>query len=271
MNGKPYALITGATGGLGKAFAFHLARNGYFGERYNLLLTGRSDDKLQTLKNDILSNDENLIVEVFPCDLTDSSDRTCFFDYVASKNVKIGMLLNVAGVDTQKAFTKYTEEKLVFQSRVLFEATVSVTRFVLAQNSDDLKILTISSICGITPMPYFAIYSSLKGALKSFFDALRFELKDRKNVVITTVLPGSIPTRKDIIEDIEKQGITGKLSKKPVDYIVKKSFCALRKRKKNYTPGTYNKLVAFFGKPMPNGIKMRIVANKFRNKEKDAF
>jgi len=99
--------------------------------------------------------------------------------------------------------------------------------------------------------------------------SLRYELKGKAKV--TVVLPGSIPTRKDVIEDIKKQGLTGKLSAKPKEFIVKKSLSALKKNKAVCVPGVYNKIVYFFTKITPLSLQMKIVAKKFSQKTKDAF
>lgn len=263
---KKFTLVTGATGGLGSKFCIKMAKL-----NKNLFITSRSQEKLNILTEKLYEISPNIVIFSKACDFTDTESRNDLFKFIIDNNLSFEMLINVAGVDIQKPFVNYTEEKIVLQSRSIFEGTISITNFILKQNLDDLKILTISSICGTLPMPYFAIYSSLKHALIDFFDALRVELKSNKNVVITTILPGSIPTRPDIVEDIKKQGLTGKLSKKSPEYVVEKSLKALKNRKKNYIPGFYNKVVNFFQKITPKSIKMKIIASKFSKKEKDAF
>ena len=266
MENLNFTFISGATGGLGSQFAISLATQGK-----NLFLTARSDEKLNILSDKLKEISPNITVLKFACDLTNSENRQEMFDYIKENDVKFDALINVAGADIQKTFLQYTEEKLTFQTRVLFEGTISITRYLLSISPNGLKILTISSICGTLPIPYFAIYSAQKSALVTFFDALRYELKKDKRFTVTTILPGSIPTRPDIIGDIKKQGLTGKLSQKSPEYIVKKSLKALDNRKKNYIPGFYNKVVNFFQKITPKFIKIKIIASKFSNKEKDAF
>ncbi len=258
-------LISGATGGLGKAFVFELASS-----QNVLVLTGRSIEKLELLKSQLLEQFNNLKVFVFACDMQNSEHRKKLFSFINDNNLLIEKLINVAGVDTQMAFEKYSQEKLEFQIRVNFESVVSLTKFTLENMAENLEILTISSMCASLPIPYFAIYSATKRALVDFFDALRYEQRNN-NVKITTVMPGSIPTRQDIVEDIKKQGLTGKLSKKSPSFVAKKSLIALKKNKKHYIPGFYNKLVYFFNKITPSCIKTAIIAKKFKNKEKNAF
>ena len=259
-----YTFITGSTGVLGKEFATVSAKSGE-----NLFLTGRTEQKLIDLKDFLLKINPGIQIDYYPCDLTDEKKRQEMFDYAQSKGFKFKKLINVAGADIQKPFTDYTQEKIVFQVRANFESAVSVTKFFLDNMQENGEILTISSLTCTTPMPYFALYSASKSALTSFMRSLRYELKSKAKV--TVVLPGSIPTRKDVIEDIKRQGLTGKLSSKPKEFIVKKSLAALKKNKAVCVPGFYNKIVYFFTKITPRLLQMKIVAKKFSQKTKDAF
>lgn len=257
-----YTLITGATGGLGKEFCRALVKTD------NLFLTGRNEEKLENLKKELLEINPSADILTFAADVTDSDARRSIFDYADGKGVKISGLFNVAGVDTQKEFIKYTEQKLVFQVRVNVEATLSVTRFVLERRAENLKILTVSSMSGTAPMPYFAIYSASKAMLTDFFTSLRYEVK---NANITTLVAGGIPTRPDVIKDIQTQGLTGKLSAKPAPFVVKKSLAALKKNKRKVIPGAFNKFVYFIEKLAPLSIQCRYVAKRWSKKEKDNF
>lgn len=257
-----YVLITGATGGIGSEFCRQLVMGN------DLLLTGRSQEKLEDLKSSLLSLRPNAKIELFSVDLTDFDKRQELFDFADQKGIKFSGLINVAGVDTQKEFIKYTQQKIAFQIRVNVEATISITHGVLLRREKDLKILTVSSMSGTVPMPYFAIYSSTKATLNSFFKSLRYEVKDAK---ITTLMPGAVPTREDIKKDIEIQGFTGKLSSKPVGFVVKKALKGLEKNKQRVIPGAFNKFIYFIEKITPKSIQCRYVAKKWSKKEKDNF
>ena len=257
-----FVLVTGATGGLGKAFCYELIKTD------DLFLTGRNQEKLFQLKADLQKINPDKKVEIFPVDLTDFNQREELFAYLDKQGVKFSGLINVAGVDTQKEFIKYTQQKIAFQVRVNLESTLSVTHAVLTRREKDLKILTVSSISGTVPMPYFAVYSATKASLINFFDSLRVEVKDAK---ITTLIPGSIPTREDIKKDILIQGWTGKASSKPPEFIVKKGLKALYKNKRICIPGAFNKFVYFIEKITPRRIRNSFIAKKWKNKEKDAF
>lgn len=257
-----FILVTGATGGLGKAFCNELIKTD------DLFLTGRSEAKLIQLKEDLLKINPNKKIEIFPVDLTDFNQREELFAYFDKQGIIFSGLINVAGVDTQKEFIKYTQQKIAFQVRVNLESTLSITHAVLRRREKQLKILTVSSISGTVPMPYFAVYSATKASLINFFDSLRVEVKDAK---ITTLIPGSIPTREDIKKDILIQGWTGKASSKPPEFIVKKGLKALNKNKRICIPGAFNKFVCFIEKITPRALRNAFIAKKWKNKEKDAF
>ncbi|MBO4262969.1 MAG: SDR family NAD(P)-dependent oxidoreductase [Clostridia bacterium] len=257
-----YTLITGASGVFGGEFARYLARRGE-----NLLLTGRNAQKLGALKKELDAYSTGDI-EIFAADLNAEAGRKSLFAFARGRSMVFGKLINVAGADVQKAFKAYTPEKIVFQTRINFEAAVAVTHEALSMRTENFGVLTVSSLCGTSPMPYFALYSATKGALINFFTALRYEYKDVK---FTVLAPGSIPTRDDVKEDIRLQGLTGMFSSKTPLYVVKRGIRGLEKNKRLVIPGLYNKLVYFFGKITPEGIKCRVIAKKFSIKTKDAF
>ena len=254
-----YTLITGACGGLGEEFCSQLVKTD------DLFLTGRSVKRLNDLRLKLLEINPKVKIEIFEADLTDFQQRENLFSFIDQKEIKFSGLINVAGADIQKEFLKYTHQKITFQARLNFESVLAVTHAVLKRREKELKILTVSSVSGTVPMPYFAEYSATKSALINFFTSLRYEVKDAK---ITTLIPGSIPTREDIKRDIEIQGITGKLSSKPKEFVVKKGLRALDKNKAKCIPGLFNKAVYIIGKIVPQRIKLSFIERKWKIKEK---
>ena len=262
---KGYALVTGATGGLGKAFVYALAKRGYA-----LILTGRSEDKLAALETELTEIYPQTETVSVAADLTSETERRSLMDRVVERGLKISLLVNAAGADIQKAFAAYTEEKIVFQCRANFEAAASLCRFAIANRADRLEIVNISSVSGIYPMPYFAIYSATKGALTSFSVALREEMKG-KGVAVTAVLPGAMPTRDDIKEQIRGQGLWGRLAQKSPEWVAVYALKAVRKNKRKVIPGGWNKLMRFFTAWLPQAWKLKFIAKRWSKISKDAF
>ena len=262
---KTYALVTGATGGLGRAFVFALAKRGQ-----PLLLTGRNEKKLQELKAELLNGYENLAVEIFPADLSNEDSRAALTEKIKAADLRLNMLVNVAGADIQKGFAQYTQEKLAFQCRVNFEAAASLCLFALNQRAERLEIINVSSVSGIYPMPYFALYSATKGALTSFSLALREEVR-KDNVAVTAVLPGAMPTREDIKDQIKGQGLWGRLAAKSPEWVAEYSLKCVKKNKGKVIPGFWNKMMRLSTACLPASWKRRFIAKRWSKISKDAF
>ena len=260
-----YTFISGATGGLGKAFAYASAKNGY-----NLFLTARSSDRLNALKGEICEKYPKICVEVCPCELTDDDSRKNLIEFAKQKNLKFDRIINVAGVDIQKAFIDFSYEKVLFQTRVNCESTAFLTRALLDLREKNAEIIVISSMSGVSPMPYFAIYSASKAFLTSLFTALHYELK-KQGVKVTSVLPGGIPTRPDIVKAIDEQGVWGKLSSKSPEFVAERSLKAVKKNKLIYVPGFFNKILYGLMKIIPKRLMLRFIAGRWSKLSKDAF
>ena len=260
-----FTFISGATGGIGKAFAVSCAKKGY-----NLFVTGRSDEKLSALKTELLKINGNIDVRYFPCDLFDDKDRDKMLSVIRENGIAFDRLINVAGVDIQKAFRAYTSEKLLFQLRVNAEATITLTYGLLPLFENKGEIITISSMSGVSPMPYFAVYSATKALLTNFFTALHYELK-KDGIKVTTVLPGGVPTRPDVIQAIKEQKLWGKISAKSPEFVAEKSLKAVKKNKIKYIPGAFNKILYFLMKIAPKRIVLSVIAKRWKNISKDAF
>ena len=258
-----YTLITGGSGHLGYAFAKELVKT-------PLILTGRNIEKLEKTKQSLLELYADAEILLFACDLTKEADRYEMMRKMRERGVRLTRLINVAGADIQKGFSLYTQEKIAFQCRVNFEAAVALCHFALENRGDGLEIINISSVSGIYPMPYFAIYSATKGALTSFSTSLRKELKG-EGVKVSAILPGAMPTREDIKQQIKGQGLWGKWATKSPEFVARKSLQAVKKNKAKYIPGFCNRCMNFFTKVIPLSWKMHFIAKRWSKISKDAF
>ena len=256
-----YAFVSGASGYIGGAFCRALAARGE-----NLFITGRDCAKLAAMADELKKS--GVQVAYFPCDLTDEASRAELYRQAGAYT--FSRLVNVAGADIQKAFLKYDEQKIIFQSRILFESAVSLTRFCLERRAEKFTVINISSVSGLYPMPYFAIYSALKGALTSFSVALSRELKGT-GASVTCVMPGAVLTRPDVIEYIKTQGLWGRIAAKTPEFVAEKSLKAVARGKVKYIPGAANKLMRAFTALIPRRIKLYFIAKRWSRTEKDAF
>lgn len=256
-----YTLITGATGFIGREFAVQCHNKGE-----NLILTGRNEYKLAELKRELSESCGEVLI--CACDLTGEIQREKFFAFIGDR--KIAKLINVAGADIQKPFEEYSRQKAAFQIRINFEAAVCCTAFALSSRAEKLQVINVSSMCGITPMPYFALYSAAKGALTSFSRALGVEMRG-KGVTVTAVLPGSVYTREDVCKYIENLGAWGRFAAKYPRDVVKSALSAADRGKSAVIVGGANRLVAALSRLVPLRFRLKFIAHRWADSRKDAF
>ena len=261
-----YTLLTGACGGLGSAFAELLAARGE-----PLLLTGTSGARLSAKAEELAARYPAAIVETCVCDLREEDSRRALFSYADGRGIRFRRLVYVAGVDTQLGFEKYDEARIIQQTRVNLEGAVSLMRGVLARCDlgGETEILSVGSMSAATPMPYFALYSATKKGLEYFSAGLREELKGRAKV--TCVLPGGIPTREDIAENIRSHGLFGKISQKSPQEVARLSLKAVSKNKRRAVIGFWNKVLKCVTDVAPMSVKLRFIRKKWSQTEKDHF
>ena len=126
-----YVCITGATGGLGRAFAVECAERGW-----NLVLTDLSAEALKNLAT-ALSVAYEVDVRYFPCDLTDNASREKLFAALRQSNLTFWGLLNVAGVDYEGPFRERTLGQIRNVVRLNIEATLEMTKAKIYINRSD--------------------------------------------------------------------------------------------------------------------------------------
>jgi len=236
---KKYVLLTGATGGLGQAFAFELARNGK-----NLIISATKQERLEKLKKELLVLNTEIDIQIVECDMSSEKSRKNLFAFVADNGFSLEMLINNAGYITEGSVSSVTADSILQAVRVNCEGTADLTKFVVDyhKTNDRLNILTVASLAAIYPMPYMSVYAASKAFLLSFMTALREEVKD-KNIVVSTILPSGIYTTQAMKDAIASQGVGGRLSSMTPEKIAK---IALRKMGKAIiVPGFFNKFTRF--------------------------
>ena len=181
-------LITGATGGLGKEIAKEFAKNGC-----NLFLTGRNNDKLNSLKNE-LENDQ-IKIDFEDADLSDDGEIQKLIEKVKNTFVNIDILVNCAGVFPVKLLSDSTIEDL----EKCFGVNVKAAFVLCKEFSQGMiskkwgRIVNIASSSAYAGFKNTSIYCSSKHALLGLSRSLHSELKEH-NVRTFCVSPGSIKT-----------------------------------------------------------------------------
>jgi short-subunit dehydrogenase len=242
------AMITGATGGLGKAFAAECAARGW-----DLALTDVSAEALAALAGG-LRRLHGVRVAYRPCDLTDPEARDGFWAWAGRHRMAVHLLVNVAGLDHEGLFRERAPDEIQNIIRLNVESTVDTTRRVLAHRlpAGTLRIVTVSSLGAFYPMPYKAVYAASKRFLLDWSLALREELR-ADGVSVTVLCPGGLPTNAECRRAIEAQGFFGRLTTRNTGEVARATIDAALAGRAVVIPGAANRFLGAVGGALPPG------------------
>lgn len=255
---KSFVFITGATGGLGKAFAAECASRGW-----NLFLTDRSSEALRSLAQG-LSRLYGGYIYVWPCDLTDAEARQALWQQARSLGLRFHMLVNVAGVDYEGPFIDRSPMELQNIVRLNVEATVEMTRHVLSfrHPTRTLRIINVSSLASYYPMPVKATYAASKRFLLDFSLALDQELRS-SGVTVTALCPAGMPSNPECIRAISAQGLIGQLTTMNVGDVAARTIDIALKGRRVYVPGFPNQILRSLASILPSSLVTSFIGNRW--------
>ncbi|MEH6408834.1 MAG: SDR family NAD(P)-dependent oxidoreductase, partial [Leeuwenhoekiella sp.] len=166
-------LITGASGGIGKAFAQILAA-----QNHNLFLVARSAEKLKILCDD-LNNRYNIKADYFPLDLTVFDADKQLFDETQKRKLEVAWLINNAGVGSAGYFSELDIASELKLLSLNINALVAITHRYLVPMRERRSgtIINVSSTASFQPIPFMASYAASKAFVTSFSEALAEEYK----------------------------------------------------------------------------------------------
>ncbi|PMD98761.1 oxidoreductase [Siphonobacter sp. BAB-5405] len=195
---EKFALITGATSGIG----YELARL-FANDQYNLVIVARNADELNTTAIE-LSQQYGVEVVTLAKDLVQREAPQQVYEEIKAKGIQIDVLVNNAGQGQYGLFIDTDLERELDIIQLNVSAYVSLTKFYLQEMvaRNDGKILNVASIASKLPGPWQAVYHATKAFVLSFTEALRSEIKE-SDVTITALLPG--PTDTDFFNKAQMQ------------------------------------------------------------------
>ncbi len=264
MKNMKWALVTGASAGVGREIAKILALKGW-----NLIAAARSADKLAQLKEELVSSNA-VQVEILPVDLSKAGSAQKVFDYCCEKNITVDLLINNAG-------TGAFGESVVLKDSVvpMIQLNIITLTELCALFGSQMKerkegsILNVGSIAGNQPTSYFASYAASKSYVLNYSLALRHELAPY-NVHVTCVQPGYIRTSFDdncnVVSEkykkfSHKNGMTA--------YAVAQCCVSSVLHKKSYVrAGITNKIAAFVSGLIPRNFLAWVLSISVRSMTK---
>ncbi len=251
-----YVLITGATGGLGSAFALECARRGY-----DLVLTDvrPAGSALATY----LAENYGIQAAYYPCDLSRAEERSRLYQLLAAQSYRFWGLLNVAGTDFEGAFAERTRDQILQILRVNIEATIDNTHSILTLRAPDRRfmLVNVASLAAFQPMPYKAIYAATKRMLLDFTLAIGEEIQDFGSA--TALCPAGMPTNPDVMRAIFAQGFWGRMTTVNPDEVAQCTLRAALRGRRVVIPGGINPFIRSLAGLLPAEWTARFIGRRW--------
>jgi short-subunit dehydrogenase len=254
---KKFALITGASQGLGRSFALELARR-----KINTLLVALPGEELGSLSEELRSmGTESFYLE------TDLLLKKNIMDMAewANRNFNINMLINNAGAGGTKSFLDCDPDYIDRIIQLNITSTSLITHQILPNliGQDRSWILNVSSMASFSPMGYKTVYPASKRFVHHFSRGLRQELIN-KNVQVSVVYPGPIITNDDVRKRIAGQGFAGRIVSLTPEKVAEIAIAGLFRGKTFILAGWANKVSWLLMAILPGWIKIPMLTKIYK-------
>jgi uncharacterized protein len=249
-----FALITGASRGLGMAFARALA------ERHcNLVLVARSAEPLHAVANELRRSTPISVVAI-QIDLSAPGAGQLLTEQLSNGEIPIDLLVNNAGFGLRGEFRGLSIRRQLEMLRLNNQAIVELTYSLLPRMLERQQkgIINISSTAGFQPIPFASVYSATKAFLTAFSLALEQELRSA-GVAVVTVCPGRLYKNGNDESETRARGKWAGIYQSP-DEVVENALQVLANGGGLTVPGALNKFSVFAQRLMPRSLVPRLVA-----------
>lgn len=252
-----FALITGASSGIGECFARALARRGR-----SLVLTARSEVKLAQLAAEFKKR-FGIITEVIPADLSVRHAAAQLKTVLKERNLVIDLLVNNAAFGGRGKFWKLPLERQMAMVRLNINALVELTHLLLPEMVERRQgaIINVSSTASFQPMAYTATYAATKAFVTSFSMGLAEEVRPH-GIRVVTLCPGGTNTNFFVAGKYGVRNIPGGLQ--APEEVVEDALNALDSGTGLVVPRFLNKLSVFIQRFIPRQFVVRVAALAFR-------
>jgi uncharacterized protein len=246
--GRPVAVITGASAGIGTELARVFGAHGH-----DLVLVARREDRLQVLADEIASQGRPRPV-VLALDLSQPGIGGRLGEALAGAGVEPQYMVNNAGFGLWGAAAKLSHDEQLamvdLNVRTLVDLSVAFTDSLARHGGG---ILNVASVAAFLPGPYMAVYYASKAFVLSFSAALRAELAV-SGIRVTTLCPGPVPTefqaRAGGVPNQERGGVLTRSAQQ----VALEGYRGLMAGKAVVTPGWANKIVTFLPRLLPRSF-----------------
>lgn len=254
-----YALITGASKGIGRSLATVLAE-----KKYNLILVARSTSELQVVSSELISK-YGVQVEYLALDLSTPTAAGELFEWVQKNGFNISILINNAGY---AVWGEYGKTSLDDQNRMLqvnMQTPAALCHYFLPmlQQQPAAYIMNVASTAAYQAVPTLSTYAASKAFMLLFTRGLRADMQGT-NVSVTCLSPGPVNT--NFIDRAGMQAIKATAEKYGMmpDEVARIAVKGMFAKKSEIVPGFLNAATAFFTRIVPKAMVEKIAGNLYK-------
>lgn len=242
-----WAVVTGASSGLGDAYARYLARKGA-----NVILVARSEDRLRVLSIE-LERAYGIQTLVLPCDLTVPAERYELIERL--DHFEIHTLVNNAGFGSHGPLVDLERDRVASEVQLNVAALTELAHAVLPQmlSRDRGAIINVASTAAFQPIPEMATYAATKAYVLSFSQALWGETR-RTGVRVICICPG--PTETAFFENTGRHDVM--TARRAPEQVVATTFRGLVRRQPYVIDGPLNAALAHANRFVPSAVTIRL-------------
>lgn len=255
MNASPprYALVTGASAGIGRELARCFAADGY-----HLLLVARSRDRLESQATQ-LAHEFGISAEALVYDLTDPVAPQKLHEELLGRGISIDALVNNAGFGIPGRFTDNDPDRLRDMLQVNINGLTQLLQLFLPDmvTRGHGEILNVGSTAGFQPGPNQAAYFASKAYVNSLTEALAGELGDYPDIKVTCLCPGPTATNFAAVAGME-ESLNFRFGVMQADQVARAGYRGLKRGRAVVIPGWKNRLLTFSVRLSPRFVVRHI-------------
>ena len=251
-----YALVTGASRGIGRAISLLLARRGY-----DLLLVARSEDQLRALAQEISAKHQRQ-AHVLATDLAAPAASEAVAAWAAGQTDQLAVLVNNAGYGLWGRFEQLglAEQQNMLQLNMALPVALTHALLPALHRAPRAYVLNVASTAAYQAVPSLTLYAASKAFLLSFSRGLRYELKTSK-VSVSCLCPGATTTSFADRAGMgaELQATANKVSM-TAEAVAEAAVAGLLAGEAEIIPGIFNKVSAGLTSVVPKGLVEKLAA-----------
>ncbi|MBU8913412.1 MAG: SDR family NAD(P)-dependent oxidoreductase [Spirochaetales bacterium] len=257
MSEEKWAVITGASQGIGRAMAAEAARRGL-----NLFLIALPDTELPAVADE-LSRLYDVESEFWEIDLANRAAIADFVEYVRASRRTVELLINNAGIGGTAPFAEQNPERIASMIDVNVGALTALTRLLLPHlmRQNEAHILNVASLAGWFPSPGMGVYAATKAYVISFSLALRDELQST-GVSVSVLCPSGVVTKEEVVRALALQGFWGRRTSRYPDQLARHAIQRAYRRHRIIVPGIVNRLLRVAGRLTPLRLLTKLVGGR---------